>query len=198
MGPHGADVVAVLTVVSSGGCVLQAPSGRSLVESNFSLDHSAAVLSQSWASMRTIFSSAERARLFSRIDQLTPDTPRRWGRMTVRQMVCHLTDAVESAFRPSPPERASGPLTWAPLKWLVINVLPWPKGKLESPPDLLLTQPTSWESDVRRLKHGLERVAARDPEAEWPSSDVFGELTGREWGSLLRTHLNHHLKQFGV
>jgi hypothetical protein len=27
---------------------------------------------------------------------------------------------------------------------------------------------------------------------------VFGPLTGADWGALLRTHIDHHLKQFGV
>jgi hypothetical protein len=42
------------------------------------------------------------------------------------------------------------------------------------------------------------RHAARDPRASWPASDVFGTLSRAGWGALLRTHINHHLKQFGA
>ena len=148
--------------------------------------------------MRSIFSDRERRALQRRIDALRPDTPRRWGRMNAHQMVCHLKDAVESGFGESPPGRASGPIAHFPLNWLVINVLPWPKGKLESPPELFVTTPGVWDEDVAALRSALERAAAKGPDAPWPASDVFGPLSGRSWGALLRTHIDHHLRQFGV
>lgn len=149
--------------------------------------------------MRTLFDVSERARILRRLDALQPDTPARWGRMTAPAMICHLVDALDSAFAPSPPMGASSPLMWPPLKQLVIYVLPWPKGKLQSPPDLLHTTPTDWASDTARFRAALERVAARDPrDPNWPSSEVFGTLSGRDWGALLRTHINHHFTQFGV
>jgi hypothetical protein len=148
--------------------------------------------------MRSIFDALERRRLLARLDTLTPETPARWGRMTAHRMVCHLIDAVESSDGPSPQTPASGPLTYAPVKWLVIHLLPWPKAKLESPPELLVTQPTTWSADVARLRDVLERVGARGPVGTWPASDVFGRLSGQEWGALLRTHLDHHLRQFGA
>jgi hypothetical protein len=118
--------------------------------------------------------------------------------MNAHQMICHLRDAIESGFGDATATPATGALTRFPMKWLVINVLPWPKGKLQSPPDLLVTQPTDWETDIAALRSALERAAAKGPNAEWPASDLFGQMTGRDWGALIRTHMNHHLKQFGV
>jgi hypothetical protein len=148
--------------------------------------------------MRSLFDDTERRRLLRRLDTLSPDTPARWGRMTAHRMVCHLIDAVESSGAPSPAHPGTGPLARMPLKWLVIHVLPWPKGKLQSPPDLLVTTPGAWEADLTRLRTSIERVAARGPGGAWPASDVFGPLSGREWGALLRTHIDHHLRQFGA
>jgi hypothetical protein len=148
--------------------------------------------------MRTIFDHAERRRLLGRMTALTPTTQARWGRMTAPQMLCHLIDALQSSAAPAPPHRTRGALTYPPLKQLVIYVLPWPRGRLQSPPDLLVTKPSDWATDVARFGHLLESVAARDPRSAWPASDVFGPMTGRDWGALLRTHINHHLRQFGV
>lgn len=148
--------------------------------------------------MRSIFSDNERRRLHRRIDRLVPGAPRRWGRMTAHQMVCHLTDSVESAFDEEPEAPGTGPLSRQPLKWLVLNVLPWPRGSMQSPERLTRRRPSAWPADVRALHDALERLAARDPRAEWPTSDVFGKLSRREWGVLLRTHIHHHLKQFGA
>lgn len=148
--------------------------------------------------MRTIFNDRERNALHRRIDRLGPGTRPRWGRMNAHQMVNHLIAAVESAFEPPPAEPARGPLAHFPINWLVINVLPWPKGKLQSPPELLARQPREWASDVTALHATLDRAAARGPDAEWPPTDVFGPISGRNWGALIRTHMDHHLRQFGV
>lgn len=147
--------------------------------------------------MRSIFDPHERERLHRRLARLTPDAPPRWGRMTAPEMVCHLTDALGSAFAPSPTP-GTGLLARFPLRPLVLSVLPWPKGRLQSPPDLLVTRPTTWADDLAALHAALARVSARDPQGVWPASEVFGALTGAEWGTLLRTHLDHHLRQFGV
>lgn len=148
--------------------------------------------------MRSIFRDKERRALHRRVDALRPDSRALWGRMNAQQMICHLKDAIESGFGASPATPATGPLTRFPIKWLVINVLPWPKGKLQSPPDLLVTAPSDWDADIAALRSALERAAAKGPDAAWPASDVFGHLSGREWGALLRTHMDHHLRQFGV
>lgn len=148
--------------------------------------------------MRSIFDERERHRLLRRLGNLRPDTPARWGQMNAHRMVCHLHDAIESGFAESPASRASGPLSWFPLNWLVIHVLPWPKGKLQSPPDLLQTTPGRWNEDMAALCASLERAVAKGPHADWPASDVFGPLSGADWGALLRTHIDHHLRQFGL
>jgi hypothetical protein len=147
--------------------------------------------------MRTIFNSRERARLIDRLARLRPSSRPRWGTMNAHQMVCHLNDALESSFHESTTV-GRGWLARFPLKQLAIYVLPWPKGKLQSPPELLVSNPTEWSKDLELFRHRLERVAARGPSAEWPASDVFGRLSGRDWGALLRTHIDHHLRQFGA
>ena len=148
--------------------------------------------------MRTLFDDRERAALHRRIDALVPDAPRRWGRMSAHQAVCHLTDAIESAFDADDEVPGTGLLARQPLKWLVLAVLPWPKGTMESPPRLLRRHPSTWDADVAALHDAIDRLAARDAGASWPASDVFGRLSRGEWGQLLRTHLDHHLRQFGV
>lgn len=148
--------------------------------------------------MRSLFDASDRDALHRRIDRLTPDSPRRWGRMTAPQMVAHLTDAVESAFDEDLEPPGRGALSRQPLKWLVLGVLPWPRGRMQSPERLTRRRPTTWAADVAALHAMIERLAARDPAEPWPASEVFGVLSRREWGALLHTHIDHHLKQFGA
>lgn len=148
--------------------------------------------------MGTIFDERERRRLIGRLRTIAPSAPPRWGTMSAHRMVCHLKDAVESGLHDSSEAIGKGVLARFPVKHLVIYLLPWPKGKLQSPASLFTTSPTEWSRDVAELESALARAAAKGPNAKWPASDVFGKLSGKEWGALLRTHVNHHLKQFGA
>lgn len=148
--------------------------------------------------MPSLFDDARRAALHRRIDRLTPASQRLFGRMSVEQMVCHLIDACESAFDADTEPPGTGPLSRQPLKWLILNVLPWPKEKGRSPERLKRRQPGTLASDLAALHAAIDRLAARDPRASWPSSEVFGIMSRDEWGALLHAHVNHHLKQFGV
>ncbi len=148
--------------------------------------------------MPSLFDPRERARLHQRLDALTPVARARWGRMTAPRVVCHLVDAVESAFDTETDTPGTGPLSRQPLKWLVLHLLPWPRARMDSPPRLLRRLPGDWATDRAALHAAIDALAARDPHAAWPPSDVFGELSREEWGALLRTHFDHHLKQFGA
>jgi hypothetical protein len=146
----------------------------------------------------TLFDLRDRAAVLGRIARLTPDRRPRWGRFTAPEMVCHVSCGLRQGLRELDAGPPSGPLSSTPLNWLVIHVLPWPKGKAQSPPEFLATRPTGWEADVSALTDLVERFAARGPNADWPPSRVFGRISGRSWGVLQYKHLDHHLRQFGA
>lgn len=148
--------------------------------------------------MSTIFSADERARLNARLERLTPESRAEWGSFTATAMLCHLISALEGPLGPEPAVLPKGGIARNPLKWLIIHLLPWPKGKAESPPELLTRAPGSWTADTTRFRQLLEQVGTRDPAAHWPASPAFGPLTGRTWGVLLGKHIDHHFRQFGV
>jgi hypothetical protein len=113
-------------------------------------------------------------------------------------MICHVSCGLRQGLGELETGPPSGPLSHAPLNWLVIHVVPWPKGKAQSPPEFLSTRPTTWDADVGRLHDLITRFAARGPDAPWPASRVFGHISGRSWGALQHKHLDHHFRQFGV
>jgi hypothetical protein len=148
--------------------------------------------------MASLFDTSERVRIHNRIDLLRPDGSPRWGRMAVQQMVCHLIDSVESSWDADTEPPGTGALSRQPLKWLVLRVLPWPKGKMESPARLTRRQPAQWSADIAALHAIIDQLAQRGAGEQWPASEVFGSLSRDDWGALLHAHINHHLKQFGV
>lgn len=77
-------------------------------------------------------------------------------------------------------------------------MIPWPKGRIQGPPEAFTTQPTSWDSDVAELLALVERFAERGAEADWPDHGLFGRMTGRDWGVFVHKHFDYHLRQFGA
>ncbi len=148
--------------------------------------------------MGSLFEQADREAMLGRISRLTADRKPEWGRFTGPEMVCHVSSGLRQGLGELESGPPSGPLSHAPLNWLIIHVVPWPKGKATSPPEFLTTRPTTWDADIESLRDLVRRFAARGPGAIWPPSRVFGRISGRSWGVLQHKHLDHHLRQFGV
>src|SRR5439155_1246500 len=111
------------------------------------------------------------------------------------EMVCHVSCDLRQGLGELETGPPTEPLAHAPFNWLAIHVVPWPKGKGQSPPEFLATRPTTWQADVSRLRELIRRFSDRGPAAEWPASRVFGRISGRSWGVMLYKHLDHHLRQ---
>jgi len=147
---------------------------------------------------RSLFDANTRASVLERIARLAPERRPIWGRFTASEMVCHVSCGLRQGLGELDAGPPSGPLKRFPMNWLVIHVLPWPKGKGQSPPEFLATRPTTWATDIAQLRDLVQRFGARGPAAHWPPSRVFGAISGRSWGVLQHKHLDHHLRQFGV
>lgn len=148
--------------------------------------------------MKSLFDEADRRAILARIDRLTPESPRQWGTMDVLKMLCHCTDQLRMALG-EVTDTVTGPAIYRfpPVRWLVINVLPWPQGA-PTAPALLRGEPEAFERDRDHLVAAVERFVARGPEADWAPHPLFGALDGTQWGRLAHRHLDHHLRQFGV
>jgi hypothetical protein len=65
---------------------------------------------------------------------------------------------------------------------------------MQNPARLTPQQPAALNADVAPLHGMIDRLAARDPAATWPPSEVFGTLVRREWDALLHAHLDLRLR----
>ena len=145
-----------------------------------------------------MFDPAVRARFQERIRSLSPDSQRRWGRMTSSQMVCHLIDQLRIALGELSTQPMSGVLRYSPVKQFVIHVLPWPKGRIQGPREAFTTVSSEWEKDLIRLQRLLDEFGQRKAQKEWPAHPMFGRMSGRLWSQLTCRHFDHHLTQFGA
>lgn len=142
------------------------------------------------------------APLLNRINALSPDSQRLWGRMSVGQMLTHCTDQVRIVLSEKP-ARPFGvaPFRWL-AKWMFLKVpMRMPKN-LMTAPELdpngpLMTQPSDFKSDHANLIAALHRLN-NVPESQPIAHPVFGTMTKVEAMKLTQIHLDHHLRQFGV
>jgi len=147
--------------------------------------------------MPSMFDPATRERFRKRIGKLSPKSERRWGTMAPQKMICHLGDQVRLALGELDARPIPGPMRYAPMRWLAINVIPWPHG-FKGPPETFTTNAREWERDIVALESLLEEFAARSGQRVWPEHPVFGRMTGPLWARVTCKHFDHHLRQFGV
>jgi hypothetical protein len=149
----------------------------------------------------SVFAESRRSALLRRIDALAADAPRRWGRMSAHQAVCHLNDSLRAILG----ERAGAPQTVGVKRRVVRFVaftLPfrWPHG-VRTAPELDQqregTPPGAFERDRAELKALLERIAGTGGR-DLPRHYIWGQLTPGEAGRYAYRHVDHHLRQFGA
>ena len=150
---------------------------------------------------KTLLHPEARAEILRRIEALTPGSERRWGRMTLHQMVCHLSDACRAALG----ERQLSVIgtLWerTVIRWLAIHAnVKWPEGVRTAPEvdqEFGGTRPTEFARDVEELRGLIQRFGAPEPRLSG-CHPLFGALSAAEWGVFSYRHADHHLRQFGV
>jgi len=132
----------------------------------------------------------------SRVQSLTPSSTRRWGKMSVDQMLWHCNQVLGTSLGDIAVEPRRPPFPVPMLKFMLFK-LPWPRGA-PTAPEYQAADPCVFDTERKKCLDLIERFAARNIDHEnWPRA-VFGPLTGREWSQLQARHLDHHLKQFSA
>jgi len=147
---------------------------------------------------KNLFQESVQRELAERLSKLQPDSPRQFGKMTAPEMVCHLKDSLDVATGVRPAKSKNSFMANPVIRLLIMYVVPWPKGKAQTVPEMQVTRPGEWSSDVSNLKQLLASTARRGPNAPWAEHPAFGKLSGRQYARLIYKHFDHHLKQFGV
>lgn len=150
----------------------------------------------------TLFMPEVTSAVLRRVDALTPASERQWGRMSVHQMICHLSDGYRTALgdRTVPYQGAFFQRTVIKFVGLHTSAA-WPRGLKtvpQSDQEAGGTQPVDFARDHAQLKQFIVRVAADEANMAGRSHPFFGPLSSIEWGRWAYRHADHHLRQFGV
>lgn len=149
--------------------------------------------------MKNIHNPTDRTDIIERLNRLTSDAERRWGAMSVEEMLWHCRSQLELALGVIPsPSKAKGLMATPLGRWLSLYTVPWPKGAMTAPQmnvRKMNPQVQSFETEHKLLLERLEQTVARERLQPHP---LFGEISQKDWGRLIWKHLDHHLRQFGI
>jgi hypothetical protein len=150
--------------------------------------------------MRRLEAVEDREEILRRIGALTAADQRRWGKMTVHQMVCHLCDSYRLALGEKSASPATGFLQRTAMKWFALWVpLHWPKN-VPTRPEMEQgdggTVPTDFERDHADLLAIVRQFCDPGPGGS-VAHPFFGLMTRKEWMRWGYLHADHHLRQFG-
>lgn len=147
--------------------------------------------------MPSIWNDADRAELVRRAWTLTAAHTPRWGRFTVAGMLAHVNDASRMALGDlTVAGKAPSFLQWAPVRYLIIHVLPMPRGAPTAPALLARATAADLAQEQQAFQTLFDVLPQRQPLSA--SHPAFGPMTRADWGALIHKHTDHHLRQFGA
>lgn len=151
--------------------------------------------------MQNVFDAKDAQEYINRINNLTPETQRKWGKMSVDQVLAHLNVAYDLTFTPEKfpkPNFIAKFLLSRFVKPKITNEIPY-KQSLPTSPVFIIADERNFEEEKAKLIGNIQRVQQLGREAfEGKENINFGKMTAQCWNNMFAKHLNHHLDQFGV
>lgn len=147
-----------------------------------------------------IFEKATTDKLIDRINQLSPSTQAKWGKMNVAQMLAHCSVTYEMVYenKHKPPGAFVKLILKAFVKKTVVNEVPYKKNS-STAPEFVIADERNFLNEKERLINYLNKTQQLGASHfEGKVSVSFGVLNSNEWNNMFYKHLDHHLQQFGV
>lgn len=147
--------------------------------------------------IKNLFDTAVKQEIINRLNKLSPQSQRQWGKMDVAQMLAHLQVPIGVAMGT---HTVKGNLLMKlilPLfKKKLYDEKPWKQG-LPTDKTFIMTGKTK---DFELERNKLMDMVSRFTEANMVNEKhpIFGRLTKEQWSKATWKHIDHHLKQFGA
>jgi hypothetical protein len=146
-----------------------------------------------------IFTSSDFGSIVERVNKLSNQSQRQWGKMNCSQMLEHCVIQLRKAMETSPAMKAEGPAFFRTAigRWMVLYLMPWPKGSA-TPADMNMEINGIVAKDIEDEKEQLlDLLQQVQTTQQFGIHPFFGALNKKDWGRLIWKHLDHHLRQFG-
>lgn len=146
--------------------------------------------------IKSLFDPVAKQQILDRIELLTPDTQRVWGKMDVAQMMAHLQKPIGVALGTHEVKGNFIRRLILPLfKKMLYDEKPY-KRSLPTDKTFIITDPRIFEQEKKILMDMIHQFTPQNMATE--VHPVFGRMTKENWSKAMWKHADHHLKQFGV
>ncbi|RTY95983.1 DUF1569 domain-containing protein [Flavobacterium sp. GT3R68] len=150
--------------------------------------------------MKNIFNPENNKELMERLQKLSPDSQKQWGKMTVSQMLLHCQKPLEVAEQKLVVKRGFISFLFGKMmKTKLINKGESFTQNLPTAKEFIIDTEVDFEKEKQTLKNMLEDYGLRGESViVMATHPFFGNLSPEEWGILFYKHLDHHFTQFSV
>lgn len=149
--------------------------------------------------MKSLFDTDSYNEVILRLNNLTPQSQRKWGKMDVAQMLAHNSAPLKIPLsKKKLPRIFLGRLLGWIIKSKLYNDAPW-KQNLPTSPDFMVKNQRVFDVEKKELNELIEAFYKAGPDgiSKYPHP-FFGKFTPEQWGKSMYKHLDHHFQQFGV
>lgn len=149
--------------------------------------------------MNNLYNATDLQGIIDRLEKLTPDAPRQWGKMDVSQMLAHCNASMETGLGLNFPKRMFiGRILGPVMKRRWLNDQPMEKNS-PTDPNYVMTDTKDFEQERARAIKLVKAFHQNGPEgcATHPHP-FFGKFSPDDWAILYWKHFDHHLRQFGA
>ena len=149
--------------------------------------------------MKSIFDQSAYSEIIERLNKLTLNSQRQWGKMSPSQMLEHCARAIEMASGKNPMRQAfiGKMISWI-FKSGFLGEKPFPKNSPTAPDFIIKDDPVFEATKARLTRLAGEFHQIGEAGVDGNIHGFFGPLSGQEWGVTQYKHLDHHLRQFGL
>ena len=137
-----------------------------------------------------------RSSIEARLNAIRPDSPRKWGSMSVDQMLWHVNQFLAASLGEGTLAVQKSPMP-APLMKFFLIYMPWPRSAPTNK-SAVASGEHDLEAERARCKELIAKFVSRPVDRAWPVDPSFGPVDGKFASKLQAKHLDHHFKQFGL
>lgn len=150
--------------------------------------------------MKNLFNSEEALALTQRVENLTPNHTKKWGKMNAAQMLAHCHIALETARGNVATKRSfAGKLLGGFFKnKLIIKDAPFAKNS-PTVKEFLIKNTCDFNIEKQNLLNAIRGFATNgEGEVTTKPHPFFGQLTPQQWAMAQYKHIDYHLTQFSA
>lgn len=150
--------------------------------------------------MKNILNEKDYGSIVQRINSLCQQSKRRWGKMTVEQMLAHCADQIRLALGQKQPHEQPNFFNRNVLKYCGLWLPRIPLRNLKSPVDMdqkfYGTASANLSIEQQNLIRLLDIFRYSTEDFILQPHPMFGALNRKQWGRFMYVHIDHHLRQF--